>query len=188
MQLVMLLRSCLRLTWWPRNNFTNFYTTSVMFVGALRTGTGLHVDRTQAVNLALAISGQYGVLAIWLFVSPVVTAELDKLLRTDAFKKRFPNGLKNSGVLLSEDDMRFIVEKFPGQAFIVEQCAGVCVLVPPGWIHAVFNKQSCLKLAFDSYVVSNFIKYHLSSVNAAAYFNNQPDYMCWVNAACSEFL
>lgn len=188
-QLVVLMRRCFGCMWWPKHPITSVYDSTLMLLGAYGTGTGLHVDWSEAVNLALAIDGQFGVLATWLFISPLVIAELDEFLRADTrFKARFPNGLKGSGdVALNPEDMTAIKGRFPpGCVYVVEQSAGMCVRVPPGWIHAVWNCKPCLKLAFDFYVTSHFRFYQLSHANTAPFFTNAPDYMGWMQVAYDE--
>jgi hypothetical protein len=55
--------------------------------------TGLHMDRTEAVNVAFAVVGKHGddirgVLAVWIFISPTALELLETFLKNNRHKNK----------------------------------------------------------------------------------------------------
>lgn len=96
------------------------------------------------------------VLADWYFINPLHFQEAFDFLGGDgsgAFggptKASFNEGVcQNLLRALGESKMVHVAQKI-----------GHEVYVPPGWVHSVFTKQSCVKLAWDYIVVENLPKY-----------------------------
>ena len=184
--------------WWPDWLVgSDIFRATLLMLGSVGVGTRLHVDWTEALNIALAIDGYSDLslaLALWMFVSPAALERVHRALIDDkqflnkAGKRRFPKGLSsNEDVqehLLSKAEMEYLAAKFPDGVMLVEQFAGEVVIVRPGWLHAVINLQPCLKLAFDRYVPEAFPQYAMSHVLVASKYGMvADDYMQWPTAA-----
>ena len=67
-------------SWWPRktaNARTDIFKSTLLLLGAAGSGTGLHIDWTEALNLALAIDCSPGLcLALWLLILPTAVEEV----------------------------------------------------------------------------------------------------------------
>ncbi len=177
-----------RREWWPEwISGTDRFRSTLLLLGRKGHGTNIHIDWTEALNMALAIEDDWDqavALAQWLFVKPQALQRLDALLRErPEFKTRFPHGLKTFPLApFSEADMDLVVELLgDADAYLVQQKAGDIVRVRMGWAHAVVNLQPCIKIAFDRYIRERFPAYALSHVRYAALFgrNMTRDYAGW---------
>eukprot|EP00887_Chlorella_sp_A99_P003934 scaffold11.g3934.t1 len=74
---------------------------------------------------------------------------------------------------------------------VLEQRAGDCVWVPPGWVHAVLNVQPNVKLAWDAFDWQNMAAYVESEQRIASGVtagSNARDYMAVASAAAAFLL
>lgn len=164
-------------------NLTDAKRSSLVFLGAGQSCTGLHLDWTEAYNRAFAV-GDVDVskpVAEWLFIAPSAIHEADKYLRDHVHE----DGLMlESRIHLSGKDFKdfvaFMNQNGADRVRIVKQFAGTLVHVPPGWVHQVTNLQPCLKLAWDVYERANYGAYALLQQRIASpLFGTAmaPDYM-----------
>jgi hypothetical protein len=137
-------------------NLMDLGRSTLALLGGLGTGTGLHVDWSEAYNIAFAVgssaSGERLVLAVWVFLHPNHLAEAVAWIKDHV--PRAKQGVlavpKEQRPLLSEEEVRQMHAALPAGAVVVlEQAAGDVVHVPPGWVHQVSNKQPCIKVAWD---------------------------------------
>ena len=90
------------------------------------------------------------------------------------------------GSELTDHDIHELQAK--GMAVVIEQTHGSVVHVPAGWLHAVYNKRPCIKLAIDYMEKRNAALYMLVQQLIAEYIGPlaAPDYMptsvCALNA------
>ena len=176
---------------------------SLVLVGVAGLGSGVHVDWTQALNVAFGVtelrvgrkvlsSDEWGVLAWWFFIHPCKAQEA-----ADYSKANFgplgedgkPVGKDFSaedGVTLTRDEwkrLRVAMGKDGnGTPYVrwLPQFAGKVVVVPPGWLHQVVNEQACIKYAIDTYDVNNADLYMELAREVAAKITgkrNAKDYM-----------
>jgi hypothetical protein len=157
---------------------------TLVLLGGAGSGTGLHLDWTQAYNIALALAstGAGDVLAIWVGIAPCAVAAADAWLRSlkleGSNQRLFPEGLRTKGRVRLDDNMvhqlQLHLSNLHGSNSVVvlEQRHGQVVYMPPGWVHQVTNKEPCVKLAWDYYEPSNFGKYALVHDMAAKLFGD----------------
>ncbi|PSC69821.1 C-module-binding factor isoform B [Micractinium conductrix] len=167
--LVWQLRQRQDLEWWVDPLMVGLmdrWRTSLLLLGKEGTGSGFHVDPANAFNIALAIDRDLGgVLAYWVFVRPTAKARDAVQAWLNLSKKE--GGVGNKGDLyegkpmLNEQEMMAMEAHFQGTGFIkvIRREAGGLVRVPTGWIHLVFNKQPCVKVAWEVVVASNLALY-----------------------------
>jgi hypothetical protein len=187
--------------WWPDSNISNqsWFLATLVVLGCIGTSTQMHVDRSEAWNLAMAIIGRTknieDTLAVWLMVSPVVLEFWlhDFLQNSFSNKAAFPNGvmtapfphftyeqMKEINTAYQEyvETGQFLDGKAPDKDGIklMEQKHGQAIYVPPGWAHAVYNLQPCLKVARDVY---NSFHFPLYACVAGGFTSNllSDDYM-----------
>ena len=169
----------------PRGNI-------VMMADALH-GTGMHVDWSSAVNLAVDLSPPHDEkdrlpVAMWLFIFPTdeAIAAVNRVIRADpgGLGIACPNGLglpadpdylrgsadkKHNMKVLTPKQMKHIADSAAEHGVhIIEQHSWDEVTVPPGWIHAVVNLRPCIKFAFDYLVEPDLVKTAISQHFIAA--------------------
>jgi hypothetical protein len=151
-------------------------------------GTGMHVDWSSAVNLAVDLSPPHDQqrlpVAMWLFIPPTdeAIAAVNSVIRADpdGLGRACPNGLglpadpdflrgsadkqHNMRVLTPEQMQRIAdsPEAAEHGVHIVQQHSWDEVTVPPGWIHAVVNLRPCIKFAFDYLAEQDLVKTAIS--------------------------
>jgi hypothetical protein len=169
---------------------------ALVLLGAMSTFTGIHLDWTEAFNVAFAVGSNVpadAVLAVWVFIAPWAIQAADVWLKQQG--RLYPNGLASvqrvhlKGKLLDRFAKLFNAFR-PGSVVFVEQHARDVVYVPPGWAHQVTNLQPCLKVAWDVYVPQHFASYALlhSTIAAPLFQNAMPeDYMAF-NRVAEEVL
>jgi hypothetical protein len=190
--------------WWPDElvSGTSLGLNTLWLLGGLNTMTRLHVDRTEAWNVAFAISGHSrqpeAPLAYWLFVAPaVVGAWLDPYLKQgqelpsgkvySAGVGITESGTGKSDILLTHQDMLRIQADYnlarmgrpdlpESGVLVMEQRHGQIMFVPPGWAHAVVNVQPCIKVARDLYNSMHFPLYAIVARSSLRYLFSE-DYM-----------
>lgn len=157
---------------------------TLVLLGGAGNGTGLHLDWTQAYNLALALAGTDvgGVLATWVCIAPCAVAAADAWLRLVKSEARdeylYPDGLRTKGKVMLDDNMvqqlrRHLIDLHGSNSVVVlQQRHGHVVFIPPGWVHQVVNQQRCIKLAWDFYEPLNFGGYAMVHDMAAQHFGN----------------
>lgn len=139
--------------------FLDKYRSSLVLLGGPGTGTGLHLDWTEAWNIAFAViaSDIGAVLAVWVFIHPSAVSTADQWLKEHGSAGGFATPGK---VVLDDDDVAGLKAALPpGSVVILEQHAGDRVYVPPGWVHQVRNLRPSLKLAWDWHDMSHLSQY-----------------------------
>lgn len=98
-------------------------------------------------------------MAYWLMIHAAVLARV-----VIFFKERKGITTDTYELELDLEDMRAAADAFNQEkaddALVVElvpQLHGCMVEVPVGWAHAVYNVQSCVKVAFDLFDASQFV-------------------------------
>lgn len=158
----------------PKNLF-NKEGTSIMLIGGKGNGTVVHVDWSEAYNVAFGtglIVGTEEALAYWLFISP------DRHIDTLRYMKT--KGYHNKVITHAEMDEVVAYANDEDEVFVLKQCAGDMVHVSPGWCHAVVNEQECVKVAWDFVRPQNLYLYVASWMQVARsdrIQNKQKDYM-----------
>lgn len=125
-------------------------------------GTGLHIDPAGALNVAAPYGREHRdvVLAVWLFISPLVFANevlTGKLLHAVFEGTAYAAAQPSLQLYTLFNKLEFtpqLMEKVKvvlgsTYAFVVEQKAGQVVIVLPGWAHVVYNKYKCTKVAVE---------------------------------------
>lgn len=161
--------------------FLDSYRSSLVLLGGSSTGTGFHLDWSEAYNIAFAVntSDTASVLAVWVFISPSAVTKADEWLRGSGF----PSGFATPGRVRLDDDRIAALKGYlgPSDIVIIEQRAGGRVYVPPGWVHQVSNLRPCLKLAWDLLDICHLPQYAMLQRRIAApVFGAMmaADYMC----------
>ena len=177
--------------WWPPCPMdTNQYRSALVLLGNIGMGTAIHVDWSEAINLALAITGMCDMgkaLALWMFVRPSAMEELQELMmaKVNGLSSKYPEGFKTANLpMFTVADMQHIFRTMgKDKVHLVEQHAGEVVRVCAGWGHAVVNLQPCIKIAYDRYVVANFPHYAVCHAMNASLFgeNHADDYTGWAD-------
>lgn len=153
---------------------TDLYRASLILLGGATTKTGLHLDWTEAYNIAFAIgtSSLSDPLAVWTFLHPSLAEQANAWLIQNGFEKGFQTAgrafLSDDRVSAFKTAMDALMPGGSGGVLVVEQRAGDMVYVPPGWIHQVYNLQPCLKLAWDFYATEHFAIYSMLQSRIAA--------------------
>ena len=176
---------------------------TLIMLGGVGTGTGFHLDWTEAYNIAFsagsAAVASDTVLAVWVFINPLLVGEADAWIkgtiktskrkhRQSTQVSRWPDGFASSAedrVHLKGGDLERFMEYMhtlstPNPVVILEQKPGQLVHVPPGWVHQVTNMSPNVKVAWDYYDASNMHKYvELQHKLASRYFKGSMarDYM-----------
>lgn len=175
---------------------------TLIMLGGVGTGTGFHLDWTEAYNIAFSVGAAVAadtVLAVWVFINPLCVGEADAwikgTIKTSKRKhsqstqpSRWPEGFASSAdnrVHLKGGDLERFLEYMrslatPNPVVILEQKPGQLVHVPPGWVHQVTNMSPNVKVAWDYYDASNMHKYtELQYKLASRYFKGSMarDYM-----------
>lgn len=141
----------------------DLYRCSLVLLGAAGTATGLHLDWTEARNIAFAVDaasvGQ--VLAEWTFIHPDAIQAANTWLQQNGFAAGLATPQR---ALLSSEQVSAMQAALAnvvagGAVRVVQQRAGDMVHVPPGWVHQVVNVRACLKLAWDFYDYQHFPLY-----------------------------
>ena len=184
--------------WWPVEMDTDAFRSTLMLIGNVGMGTRIHVDWTEAINLALGIASRWDdkmAVALWMFVRPNAMRELDTLLKQWAsapdkggLSATFPLGLCTPNMpIFTEADMRRMKGHMGDKVMLVEQRAGQVVRAMAGWGHAVVNLQPCIKIAYDMFVVDNFPSYAIAHAMTARLFKNNciHDYTSWAKVISS---
>ncbi len=165
---------------------TDLYRSSLILLGGATTKTGLHLDWTEAFNIAFAVgtSSLSDPLAVWTFLHPSLAEQANAWLIENGFEKGFKTEgrafLPSDLVSAFKTAMDALMPSGSVGVEIIMQRAGDMVYVPPGWIHQVYNLQPCIKLAWDYYDEKHFALYAmLQSRIAAPLFGNMmtDDYM-----------
>lgn len=134
-----------------------------MWVGNKDKGTPLHLDRTEAYNLAIAIQG-HGLpafnplepVAYWLFIAPSLLDTAQAWIK-DTLKRRPDQQMTYTDMVQIRDALAYLNgpdgrNSKPPLIFIEPQWHLGLIHVTPGWAHAVCNHQACLKVAWDAMV------------------------------------
>ena len=176
---------------------------TLIMLGGVGTGTGFHLDWTEAYNIAFSIGAAAvaadTVLAVWVFINPLCVGEADawikETIKTSKRKhsqstqvSRWPAGFASSAedrVHLKGVDLERFLEYMhslatPNPVVVLEQKPGQLVHVPSGWVHQVINMSPNVKVAWDYYDASNMHKYvELQHKLASRYFKGSMagDYM-----------
>jgi len=153
---------------------------SLVFCGGKDAITGLHLDWTEAYNIAFSFCLFDGVLAEWLFIRPDAAELADYWLKQNGWVDGLASDPKvHLRNLAFTSFVSYMNSILPGSVIMVEQHAGQMVYVPPGWIHQVTNKQSCLKLAWDVYDLSHMHYYAMLQKRLVPFFKSAmaDDYM-----------
>ena len=177
---------------------------TLIILGGVGTGTGFHLDWTEACNVAFSVGTHVApgtVLAVWVFINPLMLEVADAWVKAIVPTKRkrdiavqepcWPDGFASpannrvhlKGEVLKtfneymqkEGDKRNIVNP----VVVVEQGSGQMVHVPAGWAHQVTNFSPNLKVAWDFYDANNMHKYVQLQSLASKYFQGSmaKDYM-----------
>ena len=158
----------------------------MMFVGkGAKTSTKVHVDWTQAKNVALSLRPTR--LVRWLLISLMFwvlgceqRSSLTSLLALQAVYQNilavwvfvppdkaeaFAAWARQKQLSTVEEGLHLTLEQVdelrgavPG-VVVLRQCAGDLITVPAGWMHAVINRADACKLAFDCFEVDKFHLY-----------------------------
>jgi hypothetical protein len=143
--------------------FNDKYRSSLVLLGSTGTSTGMHLDWTEAYNIAFATdpTSVGEVLAEWTFIHPDAAEAANSWLQNNGFATGFTTVGK---ALLSSQQVSAMQAALAdavagGAVRVIQQRAGDMVYVPPGWVHQVYNVRSCLKLAWDLYVKTHFQYY-----------------------------
>lgn len=175
---------------------------TLIILGGVGTGTGFHLDWTEAYNIAFSVGAAATdtVLAVWVFINPLLVGEADAWIKgtiktskrkhsqSTQVSSRWPEGFASSAedrVHLKGDDLERFVEYMhsfatPNPVVMLEQKPGQLVHVPPGWVHQVTNMSPNVKVAWDYYDANNMHKYvELQHKLASRYFKGSMarDYM-----------
>jgi len=127
--------------------FTNDLKTSLLLLGAKITGTGLHMDWAEAINISYVVDQNQSddtLLAKWVFFDSVALDELNSWLKEIGYQ-----GGLSSKVLLNENELLLAHTKFGDKMIVIHQTPCSKVYVPPGWVHQVVNQKPCIKLACE---------------------------------------
>jgi hypothetical protein len=179
---------------------------AMMFVGGSNTGTGFHVDWSNACNLAFNLArgtappviGQT-LLAYWVFIKPTtesleaVSNWLQHNVKGYTSGLKYPNYMDRHGDVaslptLSTDDIKLLqgAEELQGHILVKAQRHGCLMNAPVGWPHSVTNVIPNLKIAFDFVKEADLPKIALSHVyNIVPFFRqySPADYTSCIHKA-----
>ena len=162
-----------------------------------------------AFPLLLGDNAASTVLAKWLFIPPTpaaiqsVSAYLIEYLGDQWPEGLAPPPLLNDGGkvqrrgepklsgTLSLEHMTEIADRFSSlDVIILDQMAGDIVHVLPGYMHAVYNMQPCIKLAYDFLTSEDVLSTAVSMVNIASgvFGQRMADDYSDVGSQMAEFL
>lgn len=173
-------RAVLGSSWCPAaRTLTDPMRSTLVLLGDKEQYTGLHLDWTEAFNVAFPVGRGVpadAVLAVWVFVAPWATQLADSVIRNFCAPPRERGWV---GGLASEPRVHLVeplLGKFAavlntaraGSVVIVEQRARDVVYAPPGWVHQVTNRQACLKVVWDAYDANHYASYALLQTAIAA--------------------
>lgn len=161
---------------------------TLVILGSTGTGTGFHLDWTQAYNITFSVGTAVAdsVLAVWTFINPLLISSADRWIKENLTGLGVPRPKKKArgeqqqskwllGFASSPDHIhlkgsdldRFLeaMQKLGSEMGVdnpvvqLQQKAGEMVFVPPGWVHQVVNLSPNVKVAWDCYTADNFHKY-----------------------------
>jgi hypothetical protein len=142
--------------------FTDSVRSCLILLGAVGMFTGLHIDWTEAYNIAFATCGENvgEVLAVWVFIHPSIIHQVSEWLKAKTGKSFSDTSIHLTTELVSQLQA-FANGIMPcgGGVVVLNQCAGDMVYVPPGWVHQVTNALPCLKVAWDFYEDAHWALY-----------------------------
>ena len=177
---------------------------TLIILGGVGTGTGFHLDWTEACNVAFSVGTHVApgtVLAVWAFINPLMLDVADAWVKANVLTKRkrgiavqepcWPDGFAspaNNRVHLKGEVLKTFIEYMQKEGdkrgidnsvLVVEQGSGQLVRVPAGWAHQVTNFSPNLKVAWDLYDANNMHKYVQLQSLASKYFQGSmaKDYM-----------
>jgi hypothetical protein len=108
-------------------------------------------------------------LSKWVFIHPSYLERAEKVLAQNRSK-----GFVLVGHIPDEKDIALLQKRLgTDKVIVLEQHAGETVQVPPGWVHAVINLQSNVKVANDLYVPEYFPAYVRSWQRVATVFGKR---------------
>jgi len=111
------------------------------------------------------------VVATWYFLNPLFFSTILPILRS------LQNAFGGKGKL-REEDCEYLVKMHPNAFIRLDQRVGYLVYVPPGWMHTVFTKAPCLKMAWDFVLPQHLPLYMASWLGIATKVpNTSDDYM-----------
>ena len=150
---------------------TDKYRCALVLLGGPTVHTRLHLDWSEARNVACGIvtgTVPTGPLAVWVLINPRAAQEVDAWIKEKGATELAEHmvgdctmGLAGE-VFLKEAAVQQLQQDLGADAVVVlEQHHGDVVTVPPGWVHQVSNRQTCLKIANDLYVKCNYGLYAL---------------------------
>lgn len=152
---------------------TDIKLSTLIMRGGKGSGTGFHIDASEAMNVAFPISDDElkapRFIAMWYFVHIDKIKELDSFLTSKAGGS-FPYGLNPDPETTIRPDItpaRFELLKkmFNSKeaifCFQIEQFSGDLIKVPAGWCHCVANYTDHVKIAWDQIIVENVPKYNM---------------------------
>ncbi|KAK9822439.1 hypothetical protein WJX74_008985 [Apatococcus lobatus] len=197
----------LQWTAWWRQSIDPFMSSLVLITPTStsklkQSGTGVHLDRASAINLAIStqpVDPQHE-LATWVFFRPSRLQEVS-----------FCIGLATVHVAIGVSHVNFPCNLLPAQqlyaslrllqlppdgkldpllpkhllvitalgATVVQQCHGQSVHVPPGWAHCVLNRRACFKIAWETTFLEHAASYPRIAQLISMYVKDRaaPDYM-----------
>lgn len=187
---------------------------TMLMIGGVGTGTGLHTDWTNALNFAFALTdgkkttampviGETPV-ALWAFINPLPTimARVSAWLADPAnMVPGYPHGIQPSDWSKLRADESFgtlppipiaIMKRMQaalpeGDVVLAHQHHGCLMNAPVGWPHAVTNLAPCAKIAFDFIRMEDMPKIALShQCNIVGYFR-QHSALDYTDAFTSSF-
>jgi len=138
-------------------------TTSLLFFAKEGDATGFHLDWADACNVAFGIGGRTQRVAepvsTWYLLHPSAFEAAMVHIEEVGQGRFFGRGHGE----LDEGAFVELGASLPeGALLVIQQCAGDLISVPPGWMHAVFSTQPCVKLAWDSASESKIVSYALN--------------------------
>jgi hypothetical protein len=168
---------------------------TLVILGGSGTGTGCHLDRTEAYNIAFSVGKEVvpldTVLAVWVFINPLLVGFADAWVKgnLDDCPAGFESYPDENRVHLKDDDLaRFMAymaevgqkESVQNPVVKLEQRPGQLVHFAAGWVHQVTNVRPNVKVAWDMYDANNLHQYvELQHKIASKYFKGAmaDDYM-----------
>lgn len=156
----------------------DMWRSTLILVGDKYAYTGIHVDWTEAHNVAYGVGDfdQNKPVAEWMFISPQFLSAAENFFKGEA-EFIF---LEKQVHLTGAKQQAFIHAMPRNSVIVLQQYAGDRIYVPPGWPHQVTNFQTCIKVAFDVFDPPNFVKYaQLQKQCIQPFFATSmaPDYM-----------
>lgn len=104
------------------------------------------------------------VLAIWVFLDPIILVKADAWLRENGYKNGFAGKVTLNVQQITKLQQDMGTDGQTGLAYVrvLRQGHGDMVHVPAGWMHMVINLRACLKMAWAVYMPQHFLNYVLS--------------------------